>query len=665
MKKKASIMGIRKKLLLSIVPVVVVILALVVLVAYQSSKNTINEKTMKLLEIEADSCVHQLSAWQNQNIGILDTAVDTIINLKMTDEELLHYGSYYLETYNDFPNGLYITCENGDYLDPSGYEMEIDPREGRWYIEGVNHPTFSFGEAYLDSYTNSYIVSATRWIEDLNGRGAVVAADVDLSILAEVVQAAEVEGGGDAFIIDLSTGLLLAHKDESLLGDTVQAMEDSFYADVFNTAQNGNMQTQIIPSKAGAYMVAMRAVPGTEWVVALRVLEQNIYRDVYILAAILCFLGIISVIVILLLTYVIVSKITKPIHALTNTILAVTEGDFTTDVVVTGNDEVSVMATSMKEFMRVMRKTIGSIIAVSKTIDSQAQNSNMISGELHESAIGQAEAMNQLRYNLQELVESISIIAENATTLAAVVSTTNDEGAEALKNIESTMDIAQTGKSSMISVNDSMEIVFKGMQILEDSIQNVGTCATKINEITTTISSIAEETNLLSLNASIEAARAGEAGKGFAVVATEIKKLAETSGNASEEIAQLIQSVSQQIEETVIDSQNSMKQIQNSVELADLATKQFEQIYQSIETTNSIIQEIISKIVNVNDVATNMAAITQEQSASAEEIEATAISIQELADNVTNNSANVKDNSTTLAGTSEQLNKYTSKFMIE
>ena len=166
------------------------------------------------------------------------------------------------------------------------------------------------------------------------------------------------------------------------------------------------------------------------------------------------------------------------------------------------------------------------------------------------------------------------------------------------------------------------------------------------------------------MNASIEAARAGEAGKGFAVVATEIKNLAETSSHAAGEISELISSVTTLINSTVEQSQNSVVQIKESSQIVGVASEQFNNIFESIEKTNTIIHGMIDKVRNANDVASNMAAITEEQSASAEEIEATAINIQELANVVTENSANVKKDSNVLANTAESLKEEVSGFTI-
>lgn len=663
--KDKKIVGIKNKLLFILLPIIIAALVIVILVAYMSSKSSIQEKAIQVLEAEASANANHIETWSSDNLTLLDDVVYTMSNLKMDQDSILNYEKFYLETYDDFPNGVYTILNDGTVLDASGWQPDNDVRENEYFTQGKERTEMAFGTPYIDDLTGEFVVTASAYADGIADQGGVACADISLSILKQVVEGVDIIGNGDAFIIDADTGVILGHSDSDLLGKSADDIEDSFYKNVSQKIQGGDVSSSTISGKDGSYLVSMENIDGTDWYVVVRALESNVFSSVRALGLILFVLGVIVVVIISIVLVGVIGKITKPIVALTDTIVAVTDGDFTTAVDVNGNDEVTVMAQSVSHFMETMRATLSSIRNISDKIDGQAQGSMQISGELHESANGQADAMQQLRENLEELVESIGVIAENATTLAIVVSETSEAGEQAVENIEDTMKEADAGRRSMVSVTGSMEDMKEGMDVLEKSITDVGEAAVKIDEITATIRNIADETNLLALNASIEAARAGEAGRGFAVVATQIKNLAETSGAAADEISELINSVTTLIKSTVDRSHDSVEQINNSAAMVDEASAQFNTIFESIEGTNEIVHNMISRIKEANDVASNMAAITQEQSASAEEIEATAVNIQELANVVSDNSANVESDSNALAGTAANLKDHISGFTID
>ena len=661
-KKRGSI---KSKLLALFLPLVAFSFILILMIVYIQSQKIIQNKTDNLMQAESSVSINQILSWEASNLTVLDTAVDSILHLNMSDEQILTYEMQFLNTYEDFPNGMYIGYDDGKVLDASGWEPDTDIRQSTWYTEGLTHDTFEFGEPYIDALTGEYIVTASRRLDNLNGKTAVAAADVSLSVLSEIVDAMEVAGNGDAFILDTVSTSILAHKDFSLVGTPVAECSDPFYQNLYMDISSGNTSCMQYSSVDGTYMVNIQNITGTNWYIISRGLESNIYSDITRLQIMLAGIGLAVIIILCICMTLLINHITKPIHTMTTAIETVTSGNFTVDIDVTGNDEMSIMAQNMKIFLKTMRDVLGAVSQVATEMDSQARSSHQVATTLYDSASGQAESMEQMRHTLEELADSINVIADNATTLAQVVSETNESGNHALQNMETTISSASEGQLSMSHVTECMQNVTQSMTELEQSISDVGAAAVKIDEITTAIRDIAEETNLLSLNASIEAARAGEAGSGFAVVATQIKKLAETSASAADEISVLINTVVHQIEQTVSRSQQSMEQIKTSSDAVDSATAQFNKIYESIQQTDEIVHNIINQIYHVNDVSTNMAAITEEQSASATEIEATAANIQELSNTVSQNSADVKQYSQTLALTADALKNHMNRFIID
>lgn len=658
--------SIRKKLLFFIIPIIVLSFLMVVYISYSSSKSSIQSKTQALLKAEAKASANSIETWQQKNLAILNTAVSSMVKNKMDKKAILEYENMFLGTYDAFPNGIYIVQDNGEVIDASGWVPDSDPRENDYYKEGVNFPgEMTFLDAYIDDLTKEFVVTATRYEADINnGAGGVVCADISLNVLSEVISNMKIEGNGDTMIVDVEHGTILAHSNDDLLGKNVSEVGDSFYNELDNFLKSNESTYKSISSQDGRYMVNYDVIDGTNWAVVVRSLESNIFKDVKKLGFMLSFMGIFVIALITIVIFIIINKITKPIHQITNAITKVSAGDFTVDIPIKGSDEISLIARKLNQFMTTMRGTISTIVSISDKIDSKASESNGISSELHDSANSQATAMNEMLQNLDELVKSIATIAEDATTLAIVVQETDESGEHALNNINDTMTEADSGRNSMSKLTTDMATVCESMDILEQKITEVGNAAVKIDDITATIREIADQTNLLALNASIEAARAGEAGKGFSVVATEIKGLAETSGEAANEISELINSVTHLIDKTVEQSRNSVTQLHESENSIVVASNQFNHIYTSIANTSDIVYSMINRIHTANDVASSMAAITEEQSASAEEIDATACNVQELANLVTENSANVKSESDELSSTATSLKERIDGFIV-
>lgn len=334
-------------------------------------------------------------------------------------------------------------------------------------------------------------------------------------------------------------------------------------------------------------------------------------------------------------------------------------------------EKVAAREDDLGQIVRTVQETFGNLAVTVEKVRTTAQALAVVSEEFKQEfdsmehvMDGTSDAVDVLTTNtvaqldrtsdMQVKTEAISLavdnILQNVETLMKSTQAVSDGSQSAVQNMEELTNLSQIS-------GDAIREVGRQTQLTNESVQ-------KIRTVTEIIAGISSQTNLLALNASIEAARAGDAGRGFAVVATQIKKLAETSADAANEISALIESVTQLIEETVAQSHHSVEQLNGSSELIDIAAVQFNSIYQSIESTNDIVNDMIKQIYDANDVAANMAAITEQQAASAEEIEATAINIQELANVVTDNSSSVREDSSALADTAAELKNQIKRFRI-
>lgn len=230
--------------------------------------------------------------------------------------------------------------------------------------------------------------------------------------------------------------------------------------------------------------------------------------------------------------------------------------------------------------------------------------------------------------------------------------------------MQETVSVSKKGRQDMEYVGKALGDIQTSIQNLEQAVNKVGIASNEIVEIVQLIGNIADETNLLSLNASIEAARAGEAGKGFAVVASEIGNLANSSADSVAHISKLIDEVRDLVDDAVKQAGNSAEDINESSVLIHSAIDTFENIYANIAETSDLIEHMIEKINQVDQVATNVAAISQEQAASTEEILATSETMLQQAKGIAENSKQVADESKSLTVSSEELSQQVKKFRI-
>ncbi len=392
--------------------------------------------------------------------------------------------------------------------------------------------------------------------------------------------------------------------------------------------------------------------------------REIIYSDVNSLRTRMIVIAVISLFILVLLIERIIHMVVKPIRSLTNTITTMADGDFTVDVKVRGKDEIGRMGRSVEEFLVSIRGMLHEIQDISGKVSDQSETTNGLSIEMNDISKVQAESMGDLNTTVDQLSESISEIAENATSLALVVSDTKATSLEVENHMEQTVAASEKGKSDMHQVNSAMNNIRDSIQKLDTAIDKVGKASEEITNIVAVIGNIAEETNLLSLNASIEAARAGEAGRGFAVVASEIGKLAQTSTESVETIVQLIGEVTRLVQETVAQAAESMRNIGDSSEMIHTALQTFDEIFNDIHTTEDLIGQMMVKVSEVDEVATNMAAISEEQAASTEEINATSENMVIQANTLAKSSNAVMDDAKELSQSADSLKERIERFKI-
>ncbi len=659
--KKPKTGKIRNKLLLYIMPIVIITIIVLVAIATTLSKKRMTEMATSELESSLSNQADNIESWLDDNLQFFATAKHTIEGVNPDEATLQTMLDNYYGYNKNSPEGLIIGTADGTFYKASESErVESDVTSSTWYQQGLTRINMAYGSAYTNSEGQS-VISASGIVSFGDDSIKVISADVTLDKISIIVNSGVKMDDASSFLVDISDNTILAHRNSSLVSTQLsESNSDKLMSGIAKSLAARDYSSQTI----GSYVVTMKQIEGTDWVLVSYIAEDIILATVKELANYLLMAGVFAVILIIILILLVVNKVIAPITTITENISAMSSGDFTIAVKSESNDEIGVMGKKVGDFVISMRNMLSSISNESEKLKAESEASDEVSRSMYDASQSQAEAMQQLNDTVDQLALAVNDIASNATTLANVVADTRENSEKADVAMKETVKISQKGRDDMEQLSHAMEGIQEANNRLVDSINEVGTASEEITNIVSMIGEIAEETNLLSLNASIEAARAGDAGKGFAVVATQIGKLAQTSAESATNISNLIDDVHRLIGEAVGQANASADSIKENSELIHVAVETFDQIYTNIQESNNCIEDMIHDVEKVDDVATNVAAISEEQAASADEILATSQNMVEQAKNISRNSEDVANNSHELANTSETLSSHVQKFKI-
>lgn len=352
--------------------------------------------------------------------------------------------------------------------------------------------------------------------------------------------------------------------------------------------------------------------------------------------------------------YLFIRRMVSPLTKLSRGVNLVAQGDLTHDPIsFNSKDEIGTLARNFNDMTQSLRmlitevnETSMQVASSSEELSASAQETNRageysvnVSIELADGASTQLQNLEGGYKSVQDLSHFITEIAGNADN--------------AMNNATSNAEKARTGREAMDSTTQQMSIVSDSITDLAVIIETLGGYSKEIENIVGTIASIAEETNLLSLNAAIEAARAGEEGRGFAVVAQSVRKLAERSAHSAAQIGQLVSIIVNQMNQAGETMKRSTEEMDQGRELIVTAGQSFSEIEISVSGMASQSQQIsgtvrelafisdglVTTLQNIVDVANQTAsgaetlsASSQEQLAAMEEVESAAGFLSSLAE---------------------------------
>ncbi|MDK9740115.1 methyl-accepting chemotaxis protein [Vibrio sp. D404a] len=530
------------------------------------------------------------------------------------------------------------TPEGGMYRShPERNRAGYDPRQRPWYQEANAAGKQIITTAYTDAITKALLVTIAEPVRKNGQFVGVVGADVLIDQLVSDVISLDVGDNAYAMLIDATDGTFLAHPDSALsLKPVSQLSNDISMPIIENAVRTGSIE--IIKERGKEKLLYFTKVPDTNWIFAVqmdRATEEASHST--LLAQLITTAVVITLVVIALVSWL-VSFLFRDLNRVSVALeeIASGEGDLTQRLEPKSDDEIGQLAENFNRFVGNMHTMVLKLSEVSASLANQARQTASQAEERSARIQMQQDEINMVATAVNEMAAATQEIAGNADHTA--------------QNSSEAVGACEHGTGQVTQTQSSIQNLAQEVQVATNVILELEEHGNSINAILSNIQGIAEQTNLLALNAAIEAARAGEQGRGFAVVADEVRVLSQRTHGSTQEIQQTIELLQGTTGKAVSIMNDSRSLAETSVDDANSAAASLTQIHAAVE--------------RISDMATQIASAAEEQASVTSEITRNTEGIRDVSNELADEAHQAAEQAAQLSELSHELENEISRFKL-
>ncbi|EGQ8025662.1 methyl-accepting chemotaxis protein [Vibrio vulnificus] len=573
---------------------------------------------LKAVELGARHFNAQLSDEQNVNLVRLLAESAGISNIIMAYED----GRSYMSLHK---SGI------------STSEQNFNQRE--WYQNAKSGNSAKLTDIYVDKITGEKVVSATMPVYYQGQFQGVLLGDILLSDIIKMVSDMRFAGGA-ATLTD-KNAVFFASDDPNDIGKTPSQVSPVFgdMERAFFNQQQGHLQFPYLGIEFDGYFQRVNLTQDQYWTLMVFVDQDTALAGVREAQNEAIVTGVILLLVSAVVMVLTLEHAYKPLLKLKKTVLGLSKGsgDLTARLTVEGGDDLAQISEGFNRFVQSLQGMMMQVSEASQNISSNIVQLNQTAVENEKVLITHSAETDQVVTAITEMSESARSVAENVTQSNRITEGASKEAKQSLEIVNN----AVTTVSAL--VNDVEEMSNRIVSMNQD--------ANKISEVLNVIGEISEQTNLLALNAAIEAARAGEQGRGFAVVADEVRALAARTQNSTTEISEMLSKLLDGTSSVVASMERTKQQCQST------ASK-------TSEVSNSL-NLMSGSVRDIDDVSTQIAAATEEQSTVAAELSRNMLAIRDIVTNLVASGRQTVAATESLADSNHELDKLVSNFKLQ